>query len=160
MCNFLNGKVRYFGRLVLADDNSAGVRNLKQTIPASPRNCKSFSAITDGTFKISHIQQTLIWPNCWIRQCQTVAQQLINWSVTWPLEDIDFANCNCPIRSPMVVFPYFAKPFLLDKNSSNKSLGAVSYQVQPSPTTPVEKRYHMQAGKLEFLVLNCAVTER
>ena len=36
MCNFLNGKVRYFGRLVLADDNSTGVRNLKQKIPASP----------------------------------------------------------------------------------------------------------------------------
>lgn len=61
----------------------------------------------------------------------------------------------------MVVFPDFAKPFLSDKNASNERLGAVSYQAQPSATTPVEKWYHMQAArKLEFLVLNCAVTER
>ena len=72
------------------------------------------------------------------------------------------------LTSPLLVFPDFAKPFLLETDASKEGLGAVLSQKQDDgrfhPVTfgshslmPAEKNYH--SSKLEFLALKWGVTE-
>ena len=71
------------------------------------------------------------------------------------------------LTSPLLVFPYFAKPFLLEMDASKEGLGAVLSQKQDNgrfhpvtfgsrSLTPAEN-YH--SSKLEFLVLKWGITE-
>ena len=70
--------------------------------------------------------------------------------------------------APMLVFPDFAKPFLLETDASKEGLGTVLSQKQNDghyqpvafgncSLTPSEKNYH--SSKLEFLTLKCSVTK-
>ena len=69
---------------------------------------------------------------------------------------------------PVLVFPDFDKPFLLETDASKEGLGAVLSQKQSNgryhpvafgshSLTPLEKNYH--SSKLEFLMLKWSVTE-
>ena len=69
---------------------------------------------------------------------------------------------------PILVFPDFNKPFLLEMDASKEGLGAVLSQKQSDghyhlvtfgnhSLTPLEKDYH--SSKLEFLVLKWSITE-
>ena len=69
---------------------------------------------------------------------------------------------------PILVFPYFNKPFLLETDASKEGLGAVLSQKQSDghyhpvtfrscSLTPSEKNYH--SSKLEFLALKWSITE-
>ena len=69
---------------------------------------------------------------------------------------------------PMLVFPDFDKPFLLETDASKEGLGAVLSQKQDDgcyhpvmfgshSLTPSEKNYH--SSKLEFLALKWSVTD-
>ena len=69
---------------------------------------------------------------------------------------------------PVLVFPDFEKPFLLETDASKEGLGVVLSQKQSNgwyhpvafgsrSLTPVEKNYH--SSKLEFLTLKWSVTE-
>ena len=69
---------------------------------------------------------------------------------------------------PVLVFPNFKKPFLLETDASREGLGVVLFQKQNDrwyhpvafgsrSLTPVEKNYH--SSKLEFLTLKWSVTE-
>ena len=69
---------------------------------------------------------------------------------------------------PVLVFPDFNKPFLLETDASKEGLGAVLSQKQSDgryhpitfgsrSLTPSEKNYH--SSKLEFLALKWSVTE-
>ena len=69
---------------------------------------------------------------------------------------------------PMLVFPDFDKPFLLETDASKEELGAVLSQKQDDgcyhpvafrnhSLTPAEKNYH--SSKLEFLALKWSVME-
>ena len=70
--------------------------------------------------------------------------------------------------APILVFPDFDKPFLLEMDASKEGLGAVLFQKQSDghchpvafgshSLIPVEKNYH--SSKLEFLALKWSVTE-
>ena len=70
--------------------------------------------------------------------------------------------------TPVLVFPDFKKPFLLETDASKEGLGAVLSQKQSDrqyhpivfgshSLTPVEKNYH--SSKLEFLTLKWSVME-
>ena len=70
--------------------------------------------------------------------------------------------------APVLVFPNFDKPFLLETDASKEGMGAVFSQKQSNGRyhpiafgsrflTPVERNYH--SSKLEFLALKWSVTE-
>ena len=72
------------------------------------------------------------------------------------------------LTSPLLVFPDFAKPFLLETDASKEGLGAILSQKQDDgrfhlvafsshSLTPTEKNYH--SSNLEFLALKWDVTE-
>ena len=72
------------------------------------------------------------------------------------------------LTSPLLVFPDFTKPFLLEMDASKEGLGALLSQKQDNgrfhpvtfdsrSLTPAEKNYH--SSKLEFLALKWGITE-
>ena len=75
------------------------------------------------------------------------------------------------LKSPKVMsYPDCNKPFIVHCDASELGLGAVLYQEQDKELkvisyasrtlTPAEKIYHMHSGKLEFLALKWAVTDK
>ena len=75
------------------------------------------------------------------------------------------------LKSPNVIaYPDFSKPFTVHTDASNEGLGAVLYQDQEGKLRIVslasrtlslaERNYFMHSGKLEFLALKWAITEK
>lgn len=66
----------------------------------------------------------------------------------------------------VMAYPDYELPYVLHTDASNEGLGAVLYQKQrvigygSRTLTPAEKRFHFHSGKLEFLALKWAITER
>lgn len=77
---------------------------------------------------------------------------------------------DCLVEPPVLGFPDFSQPFILHTDASNQGLGAVLYQQQKGKLcviayrsrtlTAPERNYHLHSGKLEFLALKWAVTEK
>lgn len=77
---------------------------------------------------------------------------------------------DCLVEPSILGFPDFNKSFILHTDASNHGLGAVLYQEQEGKLrviayasrtlTKAEKNYHLHSGKLEFLALKWAVTDR
>ena len=83
-------------------------------------------------------------------------------------EAFDRLKAAC-LQAPILAFPDFGKPFLLETDASSKGLGAVLSQKQSDGRyhpiayashimTETEQRYH--SNKQEFLALKWAVTEQ
>ena len=95
-----------------------------------------------------------------------------NHRINWSDDHQERLNLlvDCVTRPPVMAFPDFSKPFVLHTDASHEGLGAVLYQEQDRKLkvigyasrtlTPAEKNYHLHAGKLEFLALKWAVTEK
>lgn len=77
---------------------------------------------------------------------------------------------DCLLHPPVLGFPDFTQPFIVHTDASHKGLGAVLYQRQDGKLrviaygsrtlTAAEKNYHFHAGKLEFLALKWAITDK
>ena len=71
---------------------------------------------------------------------------------------------------PIMAFPDYHEPFVVHTDASNDGLGAVLYQRQQGKMrviaygsrtlSPAERNYHLHSGKLEFLALKWAITEK
>ena len=75
------------------------------------------------------------------------------------------------LTDQVMVYPNFDNKFVLHVDASQEGLGAVLYQPQEHgglgvvgfgsrTLTPSEKNYHTHSGKLEFLALKWAITDR
>lgn len=90
----------------------------------------------------------------WTEQHQEILEELIDYLV----------------KPPVLGFPDFTKAFVLHTDASNLGLGAVLYQHQEGKLrviaygsrtlTTAEQNYHLHSGKLEFLALKWAITEK
>lgn len=77
---------------------------------------------------------------------------------------------DCLLHPPVLGFPDFTQPFIVHTDASHQGLGAVLYQRQDGKLrviaygsrtlTAAEKNYHYHAGKLEFLALKWAITDK
>ena len=93
-------------------------------------------------------------PIKWTDMHQSILEQLI----------------DCLTQPPVLGFPEFSQPFIIHTDASNQGLGAVLYQRQNEKLcviaygsrtlTTAEKNYHLHSGKLEFLALKWAITEK
>ena len=90
----------------------------------------------------------------WTEELQNIIDSVVNY-----------------LQSPKVItYPDFSLPFVINYDASQTGLGAVLYQRQGKDLkvisfasrtlNPAEKNHHLHSGKLEFLALKWAVTER
>ena len=100
--------------------------------------------------KQSASRQSIVWKN----EFQKVVNEVIDY-----------------LKSPeFLVFPDYNLPFTVHCDASGKGLGVVLYQKQDEKNrvisfasrslTDSERKYHLHSGKLEFLALKWAVTEK
>lgn len=93
---------------------------------------------------------------------------LLNWTDDHQKIVVEMIEC---LKSPEVMaYPDFNLPFFITTDASNQGLGSVLYQTQKGvdrvisyasrTLSEAERNYHMHSGKLEFLGLKWAVTER
>ena len=93
----------------------------------------------------------------------------INWTDEHQAVIADMVN---HLKSPAVIsYPDFSSPFIIHCDASQSGLGAVLYQRKEDKKlkvisfasrtlSPAEKNYNLHSGKLEFLAMKWAVTER
>ena len=104
-----------------------------------------------------------------VKNGQLPSNQKIEW--TGKHQEILEELIDCLVQSPVMVYPNFEHPFSLHIDASHQGLGAVLYQKQDTgkqgvvafasrTLTPAEKNYHMHSGKLEFLALKWAISDR
>ena len=92
----------------------------------------------------------------------------IKWSTFH--QDIIDEMVNYLASPDVIAFPDFSCPFEIHCDACDNGLGAVLYQKQGDKLrvisyasrtlTPAERNYHMHAGKLEFLALKWAITDK
>ena len=93
--------------------------------------------------------------------------------VTWTLDHRKKLDdlVNLLSTNSVMAYPDFEQPFALHTDAWNEGLGTILYPRQADgkmrviaygsrTLSPAEKNYHMHSGKLEFLALKWAVTER
>ena len=95
-----------------------------------------------------------------------------NYKIAWNekhQERLDFLIDRL-MQPGVMAYPEFEQPFVLHTDASGEGLGAVLYQEQGGKLrvvgygsrtlTPAERNYHLHSGKLEFLALKWAITDK
>ena len=92
--------------------------------------------------------------------------------VTWTEHHQSILNAliDSLMEPPVMAYPNFKESFFITTDASQDGLGAVLYQKQEGKTrviafgsrtlTPAERNYHLHSGKLEFLALKWAITDK
>lgn len=96
-----------------------------------------------------------------------------NQSVTWTLDHQECLEDLVDVltSSQVMAYPDFEMPFILHVDASQEGLGAILYQKKTDgkmavigygsrTLSPAEQNYHLHSGKLEFLALKWAITDR
>ena len=178
-CEFFKTEIRYLGRLISADGyrpdpkNSEALNNCK--IP--PKTVGKLHSllgflgyyrtyVKDFSRKLKPCYDLLKFYGekdtkknkskkiIWTDELQTIIEIVVEY-----------------LKSPEVIsYPNFNLPFVIHCDASQTGLGAVLYQKQGKglniisfasrTLTLAEKNYHLHSGKLEFLALKWAVTEK
>ena len=175
-CKFFQQQVRYLGRVVSGDGYSLDPEDTAAVHNLAKQKLETVGDVRKLLGFLSYYRQ-------YIQDFSRIAKPLYDLMagpdplasshrVTWTEEhqkrlDMLIDRLTSP---PVMAFPDFTKPFVLHTDASQEGLGAVLYQEQDGKLrvlgyasrtlTPSEKNYHMHAGKLEFLALKWAVTEK
>lgn len=104
---------------------------------------------------------------------QTSGQKGSSVHITWTTQHQNILEelIDILLHPPVMTYPDFDRPYTLHIDASQMGLGAILYQKQDHgklavvayasrTLTPAEQNYHLHSGKLEFLALKWAVTER
>ena len=180
-CNFFKNEVRYLGRLISKNgyrpdpDNSSALNECK-TPPKTVGNLRSLlgflgyyrNFVKDFSRKLKPVYELLKKEEGQDGSKYVKSKKIIQWT---PEHQKIVEEVVEYLQSPEVIaFPDFNIPFLVHCDASQAGLGAVLYQKQKDKIrvisfasrtlTPAEKNYHLHSGKLEFLALKWAVTEK
>ena len=177
-CSLFKREVKFLGRVVSGDGYQMdpgcvqAIEKLKEVTPKTVgevrqlagilsyyrRYIKNFAKIAKPIYDLltstgQDGQQPSKTPIVWGREQQLALEKLVG-------------HLSNP---PIMAYPDFSKAFTLHTDASKDGLGAVLYQNQDGvmrviayasrALSPAEKKYHLHAGKLEFLALKWAVTE-
>jgi transposase InsO family protein len=152
-CRAVMGLLSYYRQYIRDFSRIAGpLYALLEAEPGAATQKSSNTRMTRGKVKNRGVPSNK--PITWTDVHQQVLERLI----------------ECLVNPPILGFPDFNKSFILHTDASNQGLGAVLYQEQEEKLrviayasrtlTKAEKNYHLHSGKLEFLALKWAVTER
>lgn len=78
---------------------------------------------------------------------------------------------DCLVSPPIMAYPDYEKPFVVHVDASMDGLGGILYQSSSDgrlqvvaygsrTLSPAEKNYHLHSGKLEFLALKWAISDK
>ena len=103
-----------------------------------------------------------------VKPVQKLSKQKINW--TNHHQQVLERLLGRLVTPPIMAFPDYNEPFIVHTDASSEGLGAVLYQrlqgkmrvisYGSRTLSPAEKNYHYHSGKLEFLALKWAITEK
>ena len=103
-----------------------------------------------------------------MKSAQKLSKQKVEWKD--PHQKILEEILGFLMAPPIMAFPDYNEPFVVHTDASNDGLGAVLYQRQKGKMrviaygsrtlSPAEKNYHFHSGKLEFMALKWAVTDK
>ena len=152
-CRAVMGLLSYYRQYIRDFSRIAGpLYALLEAEPGADKQKKSNTRTTRG--KVKNRGTPSNKPIIWTDEHQQILERLI----------------DCLVEPPILGFPDFNKSFILHTDASNQGLGAVLYQEQEEKLrviayasrtlTKAEKNYHLHSGKLEFLALKWAVTDR
>ncbi|KAL7842136.1 hypothetical protein SRHO_G00238250 [Serrasalmus rhombeus] len=163
------------------------VQALKQETPATVREVRKLmgflsyyrSYIADFSRIAKPLYELLAKPKSELRQTpkkkgnnQKSAQLPPSHPVQWTTTHTEILHriIDQLTNPPVMAYPDLEKPFVLHVDASEEGLGAVLYQRQEGvlrvigygsrTLTMAEKNYKLHSGKLEFLALKWAITER
>ena len=177
-CSLFKHEVQFLGRVVSGDGyrmDPGCVKAIEKLKEASPRTVgevrqlagilsyyrryiKNFAKVAKPIYDLLTTtgkdgQPPSKTPICWGKEQQLVLEELVR-------------HLSNP---PVMAYPDFTKPFTVHTDASKDGLGAVLYQNQNGimrviayasrALSPAEKKYHLHAGKLEFLALKWAVAD-
>ena len=120
--------------------------------------------LTDSCFKYHHIWKGRQQKS---KSGQRASSEKVNW--TDKHEDTLYTLVDFLTGEPILAFPQFDLPYVLDCDTSQDGLGAILYQrpdglmrvkgYSSRTLTPAVKGYYLHSGKLEFSALKWSVTE-
>ena len=187
-CRFFQQEVRYLGRLLSKDGYRADPEDTKalEKFRSPPSNVGELRTllgffgyyrvyIKDFARKFKPLYDLLKKKDTdkvSSRKTPTKHQRNSKQTIDWTPECQEVVNNTIDfLKSPQfLVYPDYELPFSLHVDASETGLGAVLYQKQGGKDRVVsfasrtlsdpEKNYHLHSGKLEFLGLKWAVTEK
>ncbi|KAK7904447.1 hypothetical protein WMY93_017054 [Mugilogobius chulae] len=158
-CELFKPEVTYVGRVISAEGYKMNpkeveaVKALVHQTPATVREGRAENKPEEG-----------------VKACWCPASTLPSSSVDRETQSHSGALVNQLTNPPVMAYPDFQRPFILHVDASEDGLGAVLYQRQGGvlrvigygsrTLSPAEKNYKLHSGKLEFLALKWAITER